>query len=267
MHPRELLTRAGLAATMTPARLSGGDMGDVWQVGDLVVKTHLAPPPGLYMSEAQGLTALAHAGARTPTVHYADNDGLVISYLEPGRDDFGALGQQVAHLHRQSFENYGWAGPTFIGRFALPVSTQSPDWYRFWREQRIEPLLKVCEARLGDFNTRCFALLDTYRPPTEGPALLHGDLWSGNVLMTSAGPALIDPSVWYGERAVDLAMMKLFGGFPARFWASYEALYPIPGTVRDAIPFYQLYYLLVHVHFFGRSYLGGVDQVLRRYGH
>ena len=99
----------------------------------------------------------------------------------------------------------------------------------------------------------------------EGPSIIHGDLWSGNVLMTEQGAALIDPSVWVGERAVDLAMMRLFGGFATPCWDSYRETLPIPSEIEEAIPFYQLYYVLVHVYFFGESYLPSVDNILRQY--
>ena len=95
--------------------------------------------------------------------------------------------------------------------------------------------------------------------------MIHGDLWSGNVVHALDGPTLIDPSAWRGERAVDLAMMSLFGGFQGAM-ERYEQLHPIPKEVHEAIPFYQLYYLLVHVHFFGSSYVSSVRGVLNRYG-
>ena len=94
--------------------------------------------------------------------------------------------------------------------------------------------------------------------PAEGPAPLHGDLWHGNVYFAREGPALLDPSFFVGERGVDLAMMRLFGGFPRRFWEVYGELYPVPEEVERALPRYQVYYLLAHVHFFGQGYLGAL---------
>ena len=81
------------------------------------------------------------------------------------------------------------------------------------------------------------------------------------------GAVLIDPSAWIGERAVDLAMMRLFGGFPEQFWHAYETHYPIPRSIKDALPFYQIYYLLVHVHLFGAHYLEQIKTIVRRYGY
>ncbi len=101
----------------------------------------------------------------------------------------------------------------------------------------------------------------------DGPSLLHGDLWGGNVHMTDDGAAIIDPSVYHGHREVDLAMAELFGGFGPGFHAAYDRAWPLPpgyDPTRRAI--YQLYYLLVHVNLFGGSYLGRTRSTLRTAG-
>jgi phosphatidylserine decarboxylase len=169
-------------------------------------------------------------------------------------------------MHSMKGETYGWEHPVFLGRF--PVSpgatgTSGPD---FWRDHRIDPLLRATWSALGGLGPRVENLLRQYSPSTEGPTLLHGDLWNGNVVMARGGATLIDPSVWWGERAVDLAMMQLFGGFSQRFWSHYDSLLPMGPSVHETIPFYQLYFLLVHVHFFGRGYCSGVERILDTYG-
>ncbi|MEM6732441.1 MAG: fructosamine kinase family protein, partial [Myxococcota bacterium] len=101
--------------------------------------------------------------------------------------------------------------------------------------------------------------------PDEPPARLHGDLWGGNLHVTGSGePALIDPAVYGGHREIDLAMMRLFGGFSPRVFASYEAAYPLAAGADDRVPLYQLYPLLVHLNLFGTGYLSGVKQALSR---
>jgi fructosamine-3-kinase len=99
----------------------------------------------------------------------------------------------------------------------------------------------------------------------DGPSLLHGDLWSGNVLSASSEPALIDPAVYRGHREADLAMAELFGGFDARFHAAYREAWPLlPGYAETRRPIYQLYYLLVHVNLFGGGYGTQTVATLRR---
>lgn len=252
--PLAVLRRLGIESKDRPERLSGGDMGEVFRVGPHVVKTHGHPPAGLFPAEARGLARLADVGVRVPQVRAVDETGIVLEWLAPGPPDWPAMGRLVAALHSVSGADYGSAERLFLGRFELPVGRRS-DWSVLYRELRIEPLLAATSSTLGSVTATVRRALEAYSPPSEGPVLVHGDLWAGNVHHAASGPALIDPSVQYAERALDLAMMRLFGGFPASFWRSYEEVRPIPDVVRASIPYHQLLYLLVHVHFFGGSYV------------
>jgi fructosamine-3-kinase len=102
--------------------------------------------------------------------------------------------------------------------------------------------------------------------PHEVPALIHGDLWSGNYLVGEDGlPVLIDPAVYYGHREMDLGMMKLFGGFDQEVFDHYHANFPLENGWRDRIPLNQLYPLLVHVNLFGLGYVSQVSSALKRF--
>jgi fructosamine-3-kinase len=101
--------------------------------------------------------------------------------------------------------------------------------------------------------------------PDEPPARLHGDLWGGNLHVDEEGrPCLIDPAVYGGHREMDLAMMRLFGGFSPRVFAAYHEAYPLAPGWEDRVPLYQLYPLMVHVNLFGRGYVGSVEGALRQ---
>ncbi|GAA6732348.1 MULTISPECIES: fructosamine kinase family protein [Thermus] len=255
MDPRALLRRAGLEAKALPVPLHGGDIARVWRVGPYVVKLAENPPPGLFAAEARGLAELGKRGVRVPPVLHVAEEGLVLAYLAPGKEDWEGLAAMLAHLHRQREAAY-WAEPGFLGTFPLP-GRQGGEWTEFFFLRCIEPFLKATWERLEGLGPQVEALFQDPLP-TEGPAPLHGDLWHGNVHFAQGGPALLDPSFFVGERGVDLAMMRLFGGFPPAFWRAYEALYPVPEAVARALPRYQVYYLLAHVHFFGQGYLGAL---------
>jgi phosphatidylserine decarboxylase len=265
MRPEDVLIRAGRTVDGEIQRLAGGDMAEVWRVGSAVVKMG-ADHPEQFAAEACGLRALIEAGIRAPEVFFADESALVMAYLEPGPSQPAALGTLISELHGVRGERYGSEASVFIGRFRLAGGWSDGAWSDFWATQRIQPLLRATWSTLGGLGPRVERLLREYAPPVEGPVLLHGDLWSGNVYASSDGPALIDPSVWWGERGVDLAMMGLFGGFGGQCMQAYQRATPIPQEVQEAVEFYQLYYLLVHVHFFGASYLRGVEGVVKRYG-
>jgi fructosamine-3-kinase len=75
-------------------------------------------------------------------------------------------------------------------------------------------------------------------------------------------PCLIDPAVYGGHREVDLAMMRLFGGFRERTFAAYAEVYPLSTGHAARVALYQLYPLLVHVNLFGGSYAASVEAAL-----
>jgi fructosamine-3-kinase len=95
---------------------------------------------------------------------------------------------------------------------------------------------------------------DAYRPI---PALLHGDLWSGNYGISDAGlPVIFDPAVYYGDREAEMAMTELFGGFPATFYAAYERSWPLDPGYKQRKQLYNLYHILNHFNLFGGGYEG-----------
>jgi fructosamine-3-kinase len=227
---------------------------------------------GLLECEAFSLRRLADAAAiRVPGVIAQGRGWLVLEWLEPSAgstEDWQRLGRGLARLHRASRESYGWDHDNFIGSLRQQ-NAASDSWPEFWVERRLRPQLAAAEAHLSSATMQAFhRLLDevadrlaTAEP--EGPSLLHGDLWSGNVHMTAAGPALIDPASCYGHREVDLAMTRLFGGFPQAFYDAYDAEWPPLPALAARMPIYQLYYLLVHVNLFGGSYIAGTERTLR----
>ncbi len=112
---------------------------------------------------------------------------------------------------------------------------------------------------------RLFAKLSQLVGPVEAPARLHGDLWAGNHMAEQGLPALVDPAVYGGHREIDLAMMRLFGGYGPRVFAAYDESYPLDPGHHERIALYQLYPLMVHVNLFGRGYLGSVVAALDQY--
>jgi len=261
--------------------ISGGDINDAYLVclddGQRVfVKTHSRPPPGMFSTEAHGLAWLEQAGAlRVPRV-LAVSDGqpayLILEYLESARptaDYDTVLGEGLAALHGSSPGGYGLERDNFIG--SLPQSNRPCEtWSEFLLRRRWEPQVRRaleggCPAWWSEALDQLAGRLDELLP-SDGPHRLHGDLWGGNVHVGPSGqPCLIDPSVYGGHREVDLAMMRLFGGFSERVFGAYEAAAPLQPGAPKRVELYQLYPLLVHVNLFGGSYVGSVDHILRRF--
>jgi fructosamine-3-kinase len=232
----------------------------------------------MFRSEARGLSWLAEAKAlHVPGVLGVSERALVLEHLEPGRPgrDFDErLGRGLAALHRMGAPGFGLDHDNFIG--TLPqanAKASAPVWAAFYRERRLLPQVKLAvdggfvSPRMRRALSTLVDQLEERVGPPEPAARLHGDLWGGNLVCAApAEPCLIDPAVYGGHREVDLAMMRLFGGFSARVFAAYEEVTPLAPEAEERFPLYQLYYLLVHVNLFGVGYLGQLDAVLSRLG-
>lgn len=198
---------------------------------------------------------------------------LVLEYIESGQAwpvFWQVFGRGLADLHRCGHSDFGLDHNNFIAR--LPQNNEYlPDWPSFYYERRLQPqAILAYEARLLELHDMeqlqqlGRRLADWY--PNEPPSLIHGDLWSGNYLVSAEGrPILIDPAVSYSHREMDLAMSRLFGGFPAEFYTAYHEAYPLAAGWEERLELGQLYYLLVHLNLFGKSYLDQVKQILARF--
>ena len=202
-----------------------------------------------------------------------DRAYLLLDWVEKGRandsfwEDFGT---SLAQLHQNTNAYFGLDHDNFIGK--LPQSnTYHDSWYAFFVQERLLPQIKLASDKglvdhkiCNDFE-RLFPQLPEVIP-NELPALLHGDLWSGNFLVgEESNPVLIDPAVYYGHRETELAFTHLFGGFDPLFYQSYASQFPLEQGFEERIAVHNLYPLLVHVNLFGNSYLSGIKQTLRRF--
>ncbi len=189
---------------------------------------------------------------------------------QAGQHFWETFGRSLAALHQHTDSAFGAVENNFIAK--LPQSnTSHHSWPIFYWEERLSPLVKQ-GFDLGLIDQQNFQALEKLGNklpklfPQTAPALLHGDLWSGNYMIAPTGQAgLIDPAVYYGHREMDLAMTRLFGGFQRPFYQAYQEIFPLDQDWEDRILLCQLYPLLVHLVLFGRSYLSAVQQVIRVY--
>lgn len=263
--------------------VAGGDISAAFRVecGDgreLFVKSG---EPGVLTAEAKGLKALSDAAHALivphPAAYCETEEGaslLVLEWLErvgPTEDYWVSLGRGLAALHGTSAEQYGFHKDNYIGRRPQPNEWCS-SWVEFFAERRLEPQvrwLKDTGFWELSWSTR-YANLCRRLPEliADQPlaSLVHGDLWAGNAMATTAGPAVVDPAVYYGDREVDLAMTELFGGFSPVFYAAYREAFPLDAGYARRRDLYNLYHLLNHLNHFGSTYAGSVDRALRELG-
>jgi fructosamine-3-kinase len=262
-----------LGATSAKA-MSGGCIHRCYQVtiSGLAhfVKINDASFADAFAAEADGLEALRGAGLRAPQPIARGAAGgqayLLLEFLElKGSGDFAALGRMLAAAHRKPAARFGWSRDNYIGSTPQP-NGWCDDWKTFFRERRLRPQLELA-ARNGfriDAGAAC-EILNGHRPQ---PCLVHGDLWSGNAGFLAGGaPVVFDPAVYCGDREADLAMTGLFGGFPAQFYAAYDAVYPLAADYAKRKHLYNLYHLLNHLNLFGGGYLAQVQATLRLLSH
>lgn len=220
-------------------------------------------------AEEHGLAFLRGRSAlRVPSVLARGTDFLVLEALDLCPLDGASaesFGHALADLHRSNAPSFGLDRDNFIG-LTEQRNTPHARWADFYRDERIVAVARRCDL---DPGTR--ALIDSVAErmdelvgDAEPPSRLHGDLWSGNACADAHGtPCVFDPAVSGGSRELDLAMMRLFGGFSRRTFDAYEESFPLLPGHADRIALYQLYFLLVHVAIFGAGYVAQTERCLR----
>lgn len=262
---------------------SGGDINMAVSVltnkGKFFIKWNEGQYEEMFETEALGLQLLQQCDSLViPEVFgfgkVDDKAFLVLEFLESGFEDeayWGKLGEGLSQLHQITASNYGLEHNNYIGRLNQR-NTQTSSWVEFFSECRLNAQLglaiyneEVDKDFVRDFK-RFLNKLPQILPESE-VSLLHGDLWSGNVMSTLAGPSIFDPAAYFGAREMDLAMTQLFGGFNQRFYEAYDAHYPLPDDFDSLVEIYNLYPLMVHVNLFGANagYLGTVWRTIKRY--
>lgn len=234
--------------------------------------------PHLFEKEKNGLELIQkHNVIKTPgIIDYSiigNEQILTLEWIEEGnrKDEFWkTFGQQLAALHQISTEEFGLKEDNYMG--SVPqINRQEKNWVLFFRANRLEPLVKLCVNKnlLQPKHQEQFEILYQRLPQifdNEKPALIHGDLWSGNYMCDKKGmPVLIDPAVYFGHRSVDLAMTTLFGGFHKSFYQAYHHYFPLPENYREQWNACNLYPLLIHLYLFGKSYLSKIEQTLDQF--
>ncbi|MDJ0948776.1 MAG: fructosamine kinase family protein [Alphaproteobacteria bacterium] len=280
----EFAARIEAATGSRPVRrspLSGGCIAEVYRVelangGRVVAK--VAAGQGDLELEAWMLRYLAaHSELPVPAVLSADADVLIIDYVETAGGISASAqahaAELLAALHAIEAEQFGLERDTLIGPLHQP-NPRRDKWLDFFAQhrlihmgrealdaRRIPPSLM---ARIETFAGRLHEWLEE----PAAPALIHGDMWGGNVLTLDGRiAAFVDPAIYYADPEIELAFSTLFSTFGAPFFARYGELRPLaPGFFEARRDIYNLYPLLVHARLFGGAYAAQVDGILKRLG-
>ena len=280
---KEILQLSSDASILGFSIISGGCINNGGRLkcttGDFFVKWNDRNRfPKMFEAESRGLKLLALQKAiRIPRiVGFGETDlhqFLVLEYIEQKHRSekyWELLGVRLANLHNATDTCFGLDHNNYIGSLQQ-FNNRHSTWVDFFIEERLNVQLQLAVDRgLANSNwikrfQRLYKILPSV-VPEEKPSLLHGDLWSGNLITDEKGePCLIDPAVYFGNREVDLAMTSLFGGFADQFYKIYEENSSLQPHFRKRRELYNLYPLLVHVNLFGGSYVGSVEQILKNF--
>ena len=227
-----------------------------------------------FFKEANGLEEMR----KTKTVDVAHvicatGHFLLLDFIEstPREESFFEdLAASLSNMHRHTASHFGFFENNFLGAtLQLNLHPENRSWASFFWEKR---LLYQCQLAVDNgfidrslentilsLKSSLFDLLG----PCQTPSLLHGDLWSGNIMTNGQGrPCLIDPAVYYGDREAEFAMAHLFGGLPPEFYRAYNEYFPLEKQAKERSMFYQLYHLLNHLNLFGTSYLSSLRKAV-----
>jgi len=258
--------------------IGGGSINNTYRVKTsgqtYFVKVNRHVPEDFFDKEAEGLSLIAKTNKiRVPKVLFKGPSLLVLEYIDRGRESkafWKNLGYSLADLHKVTEASYGLAASNYIGSLEQLNGWYS-SWPEFFVERRLLPLGKKALEK-GRLEGRTMELLEQLCGkmkdllPHEPPSLLHGDLWSGNVMAgLSEEPVLVDPAVYFGNREIEIAFTTLFGGFDSLFYEAYQESFPLEKNFEERIDLYNLYPLLVHVNLFGGGYSNSVWTILRRF--
>lgn len=198
---------------------------------------------------------------------------LITEFIQkgnPSKNFWQTFAQELAALHKQSDSQFGLSASNYIGSLNQQ-NNFCHTWSEFYSTQRIMPLMQLafsqnkCSKQDVQLAEKLCSRFENLFPP-EIPALLHGDLWSGNFMCNKNGePVIYDPAVYYGNREMDIAMSLLFGGVDKNFYDYYNEAFPLQPNWKERIQLCQLYPLLVHLILFGGHYYYSATNIIKAY--
>jgi fructosamine-3-kinase len=205
----------------------------------------------------------------TPEVLWVSEQCQILEWIEEkSQKNYQIqIGQTLANLHHTTHSTFGFDFNNNIGEMPQfnAINTDITSWKVFYWQYRLKYQIEYANnSKLLDYDLyeRLLSIepkLNKYIDNTVKPSLLHGDLWSGNVINGKDNPYFIDSACYFGHREIDFALIHMFGGFSDDFFKAYNEKYKLDEGFEQRKPIYMLYHYLNHLNIFGKGYYSGVE--------
>ena len=277
----DLAARIASVTDKTPTglhELDGGEIGAVYRAdfasrASLVAKTSDAP----LTVEATMLRHLADHGLPVPDVYHVEDDLLLLEYIDGDSTITPAverdMADHLAALHDTAAPAYGFDCDTLTGSLPQP-NPWTESWIEFYGEHRLRHAAEVARetgelpGSMVERVDELVADLDSLLVEPEAPSLIHGDVWTTNVLESNGElRAFLDPAAYYAHAEIELAYMDWTNCVGNPFFERYDDLRGIDAGFESRRDVYVVYPLLSHVFHFGERYLSELDRTLARVGY
>ena len=209
-----------------------------------------------------------------PKVFKKNNDMLIMEYIShdnfKGKNFEKDLAEKISSIHNINNEKYGFDFDTPIGALRQP-SKYSDNWIDFFGENRLGMIfnyINKSNPMPNKINLKIEKILKNLKnliPNTPVPALIHGDLWEGNILFDQGKiKGLIDPGIYFAHNEMEISYLTWFKYVSNNFLNYYSEINKIDKYYYKYEPIYQLYYCLLNVHLWDRKYITNANELVNK---
>lgn len=199
-----------------------------------------------------------------PSIKYKSSDLLIIDFIEnnniKNENYQEILANAILKLHLIKNNKYGFDFDAQIG--GLRQSNEyDANWVNFFREKRLNMIFEIINktdpmpSLINKKIEKLLKSLENFLPSNPSINLLHGDLWSGNILFHNGDlVGLIDPGIYFAHNELEISYLTWFNYVDKKFLDYYSNIIKIDKYFFKYEPIYQLYFSLLNIYLWDRNH-------------